>query len=80
MAHFAQLNSNNHVTQVIVVGNDDITDGNGIESEIVGISFCQKHVGDFTTVWKQTSYTAGHTYACLKLTEYSLFRYFSEIF
>ena len=61
MAHFAQLNSNNHVTQVIVVGNDDITDGNGNESEAVGISFCQKHVNDFTTVWKQTSYTAGYT-------------------
>ena len=61
MAHFAQLNSNNIVLNVIVVGNDDITDGNGIESEIVGISFCQKHVGDFTTVWKQTSYTAGYT-------------------
>ena len=61
MAHFAQLNSNNIVLNVIVVGNDDITDGNGIESEIVGISFCQKHVGDFTTVWKQTSYSAGYT-------------------
>ena len=61
MAHFAQLNSNNHVTQVIVVGNDDITDGNGKESESVGISFCQNHVGDYSTVWKQTSYTAGHT-------------------
>ena len=31
MAHFAQLNSNNTVLQVIVVGNDDITDGNGNE-------------------------------------------------
>ena len=74
MAHFAQLNSNNHVTQVIVVGNDDITDGNGNESESVGISFCQNHVKDYTTIWKQTSYSArgngfrgnlagiGHTY------------------
>ena len=61
MAHFAQLNSNNHVTQVIVVGNDDITDSNGKESESVGISFCQNHVGDYSTVWKQTSYTAGYT-------------------
>ena len=33
MAHFAQLNSNNTVLTVIVVGNDDITDGNGNESE-----------------------------------------------
>ena len=59
MAHFAQLDSNNIVLTVIVVGNDDITDGNGKESESVGISFCQKHVNDFTTNWKQTSYTAG---------------------
>ena len=61
MAHFAQLDSNNIVLTVIVVGNDDITDGNGKESESVGISFCQKHVNDFTTNWKQTSYTAGYT-------------------
>ena len=59
MAHFVQLNSNNIVENVIVVGNDDITDKNGLESESVGISFCQKHVNDFTTNWKQTSYTAG---------------------
>ena len=74
MAHFAQLNSNNTVLTVIVVGNDDITDGNGNESESVGISFCQNHVKDYTTIWKQTSYSArgtgfrgnyagiGHTY------------------
>ena len=61
MAHFVQLNSNNIVENVIVVGNDDITDKNGLESESVGISFCQKHVNDFTTNWKQTSYTAGYT-------------------
>ena len=61
MAHFVQLNSNNIVENVIVVGNDDITDKNGLESESVAISFCQKHVNDFTTNWKQTSYTAGYT-------------------
>ena len=61
MAHFAQLNSNNTVLTVIVVGNDDITDGNGNESESVGISFCQNHVKDYTTIWKQTSYSARGT-------------------
>ena len=61
MAHFAKLDSNNIVLTVIVVGNDDISDGNGNESETVGIGFCQKHVNDFTTNWKQTSYTAGYT-------------------
>ena len=55
MAHFAQLDSNNVVTQVIVVGNDDTTDANGVEVESIGIAFCHKLLGSDTT-WKQTSY------------------------
>ena len=56
MAHFAKLDSNNHVTQVIVVNNDDIKDVNGVESEDIGIAFCKQLAGA-DTVWKQTSYT-----------------------
>ena len=56
MAHFAQLDSNNVVTQVIVVGNDDITDSNGVETESIGVAFCQKVVGGDS--WKQTSYNS----------------------
>ena len=41
MAHFAQLDENNVVTQVIVVGNDDITDANGNEVEEIGVAFCK---------------------------------------
>ena len=55
MAHFAQLDSNNVVTQVIVVGNDDTSDNNGTEVESIGIAFCQKLLGAETN-WKQTSY------------------------
>ena len=55
MAHFAKLDGNSVVTQVIVVDNSDITDSSGAESEAVGISFCQRLVGASTT-WKQTSY------------------------
>ena len=55
MAHFAKLDSNNLVTQVIVVGNDDIKDVNGNEVENIGIAVCQKLLGADTT-WKQTSY------------------------
>ena len=55
MAHFAQLDENNVVTQVIVVSNDDITDSNGVETESIGVAFCQKLVGADTN-WKQTSY------------------------
>ena len=55
MAHFAQLDSNNVVTNVIVISNDDITDINGNEAESIGVAFCQKLVGSDTN-WKQTSY------------------------
>jgi len=55
MAHFAQLDENNVVTQVIVVSNDDCSDSNGTESESIGVAFCQKLLGAETN-WKQTSY------------------------
>ena len=55
MAHFAQLDENNVVTQVIVVSNDDTTDSNGLETESIGVAFCQKLLGSDTN-WKQTSY------------------------
>jgi hypothetical protein len=54
MAHFAQLDENNIVTQVIVVHNNELLD-NETESESKGISFCQSIFG-IDTVWKQTSY------------------------
>ena len=55
MAHFAQLDGNNVVTQVIVVSNDDTSDSNGVEVESIGVAFCQKLLGADTN-WKQTSY------------------------
>ena len=55
MAHFAKLDENNIVTQVIVVGNSDIIDAHGVETESIGVAFCQKLVGADTN-WKQTSY------------------------
>jgi hypothetical protein len=57
MAHFAQLDENNIVTQVIVVSNDDIKDSEGNESELTGIAFCKSLLGP-NTIWKQTSYNA----------------------
>ena len=57
MAHFAQLDENNVVTQVIVVSNDDTSDSNGVESEAIGVAFCQKLLGADTN-WKQTSYNS----------------------
>ena len=52
MAHFAQLNEQNMVTQVIVVVNEELLE-NGIESEAKGIAFCESLLGGN---WKQTSY------------------------
>lgn len=57
MAHFAQLDDNNVVLQVIVVGNADTADENGVEKEEIGISFCQSLLGA-DTQWRQTSYNA----------------------
>jgi hypothetical protein len=55
MAHFAKLDENNKVVEVIVVSNDDIVDENGEENEEIGIQFCRKIQGENTN-WKQTSY------------------------
>ncbi len=53
MAHFAQLDDNNVVTQVIVVSNNELLDAGGQEREEMGIGFCQRLFGGN---WKQTSY------------------------
>jgi len=55
MAHFACLDENNVVTQVIVVANEDTSDVNGNEVEEIGVAFCKKLLGADTN-WKQTSY------------------------
>jgi hypothetical protein len=69
MAHFAQLNESNTVTQVIVVHNNELMQ-DGVEYEAKGVAFCQSLFGA-STQWKQTSYNGnirknyagiGHTY------------------
>jgi len=52
MAHFAQLDDANIVTQVIVIHNNELLN-NGVESEAKGVEFCQSLFGG---TWKQTSY------------------------
>jgi len=54
MAHFAKLDEDNIVVEVIVVHNNELLD-NGIESEAKGIAFCQSLFGG---TWIQTSYNA----------------------
>ena len=55
MAHFAQLDQNNVVLQVIVVKDADTSDANGVEKEHIGQAFCERHFGG---TWIQTSYNA----------------------
>jgi hypothetical protein len=55
MAHFAKLDENNTVTEVIVVHNNELLDENGNESEQKGIDFC---ISLFDGTWIQTSYNA----------------------
>jgi len=57
MAHFAQLDTNHEVIQVIVVNNETLGHLEFPESELVGIEFCQSLYG-FETIWKQTSYNS----------------------
>lgn len=53
MAHFAKINENNIVEQVIVVANEVLLDENGIEQEAIGAQFCADTFGG---TWIQTSY------------------------
>jgi hypothetical protein len=55
MAHFAQLDNENKVIQVIVVSNDKTHNSDGLEVEALGIEFCKKLFGQ-DTKWVQTSY------------------------
>lgn len=68
MAHFAQLDENNVVTQVIVVHNNELVESKQttvnadgsvsvavVESEQKGIDFCKSLYGSETN-WVQTSY------------------------
>jgi len=53
MAHFAEIDKNNIVKQVIVVNNEVLKDENGVEQESIGAQFCADLLGG---TWIQTSY------------------------
>lgn len=55
MAHFAKLDSNNIVTNVIVINNEVLLDSENNESEQLGIDFCKSLYGQDSN-WVQTSY------------------------
>ena len=53
MAHFAQIDEKNIVTQVIVVDTKDTSTADGVEKESIGEAFCERLFGG---TWKKTSY------------------------
>lgn len=55
MAHFAQIDENGLVLNVVVVNDEDTTNDEGIENEETGVSFLKQTFGD-DTLWKKTSY------------------------
>lgn len=56
MAHFAKLDDNNIVTDVIVVNNEVLDNAPFPDSEPTGVAFCKSLYGADTN-WKQTSYS-----------------------
>lgn len=57
MAHFAQLDANNLVMDVVVVDNANVDNLPFPESEPLGIEYLTNWSGGYTN-WKQTSYNA----------------------
>lgn len=57
MAHFAQIDENGLVLQVIVINNGDINDLSFPDSEPLGSAFCKALLGEETN-WVQTSYNS----------------------
>jgi hypothetical protein len=55
MAHFAQIDENNIVINVIVISNDVLLNKDDYEGEQLGIDFCKSLYGQ-DTMWVQTSY------------------------
>lgn len=61
MAHFAKINQNNLVTEVIAISNDVVNNEPFPASEPLGIAFCRSLYGEDTN-WAQTSYSASFRY------------------
>lgn len=55
MAHFAKLDTDNNVVDVVVVNNEVLKDSSGNERESLGASFLST-LFDGHTNWRQTSY------------------------
>ena len=71
MAHFAELDENNIVKQIVVVNNNELLDDDGNESEAKGITFLKAHFGSDKN-YAQCSYnTWNNKYHNADATEHS---------
>ena len=55
MAHFAELDADNVVMRVLVVGNADTADADGVEDATIGVAFLN-NLFPGSGAWLQTSY------------------------
>lgn len=56
MAHFAELNKDNIVTNIHVVANEVLIDENNVESELKGVSFLKETLKNLDVSYVQTSF------------------------
>ena len=56
MAHFAKLGANSKVIQVLTLDNKDMLNADGVEDELVGQQYLERHNNWPAQMWIQTSY------------------------
>jgi len=56
MAHFAKLGSNSKVIQVLTLDNKDMLNADGVEDEVIGQQYLERHNNWPAQMWIQTSY------------------------
>jgi len=60
MAHFAKINNDKKVIAVLTLNNSDMINDSGVEDELAGQKYLEKHNNWPAQMWIQTSYnTAG---------------------
>jgi hypothetical protein len=56
MAHFAKINNDNIVLQVLTLDNKDMLNNDNVENETIGQQYLEKHNNWPAQMWIQTSY------------------------
>jgi len=56
MAHFAKINNDKKVIAVLTLNNSDMINDSGVEDELVGQKYLEKHNNWPAQMWIQTSY------------------------